>query len=312
MKGFDGDRLGLRTISMRLIIALTIASIIIPFTPFSYLNYVFMYFFAFSLLAASWDLLYSYSGQLSLGQALPFGVGAFSVAILSSNFHLNPIISLVIAPFVAAAIGGAIGGSTIRLRPAYQGIALLLFSQVLYWLALFQFGDEGISFGFVNGVEILSETQTYAIGILAFLFGVLTIFYIEHSNLRLKLLAIKQDNLAALAGGINVRQYKVILMFVSSFVAGLGGGFLALYTFHTDFTIFQVSNSFLPISMAVVGGMGSIWGALIGSLLISLLTTILPTFTTLAITYLIYGLMVILVLRFFPEGLRGIIRRLRK
>ncbi|MEM3264729.1 MAG: branched-chain amino acid ABC transporter permease [Conexivisphaerales archaeon] len=314
MKGPDFKHLNLQSIkniSFIIIIGVIVLSVVVFISPFTYLDYVLMYFFAFAIFAISWDFLYSYSGQLSLGHAIPFGIGAFTVAILASKYQLNPVIGLFIAPFTASLIGGLIGMTTIRLKPAYQGIALLLFSQVLYWFTLLQFSDEGISFGYRNGLPVLGFNESYFIGILVFIVGSISILLIEHSKIRLKLLAIKQDSFAAYASGINVTFYKIFTLFVSSFFAGLGGGFLALYTFHTDYTIFLVSNDFLPIAMSIVGGTQLLGGVLLGSLLISFLDTILPAYVSLAVTYLIYGILVILVLRIFPEGIKGIIKKIR-
>jgi len=271
----------------------------------SYLSYIIMFIIPYYLFTASWDILYSYSGQLSLGQAIPFGTGAFAMGILSR--FINPIIALLGGCIVGGIIGGVIGASTLRLRPAYQGIALLVFSQILYWQTLYEFGDEGISFGLSSGRLIISTSKIYFIGIIIFLLVSLGIALFTKTNLALRLKAIKNDAVAAEAIGINTVYYKIVIFFLSSFIAALGGAFFALYNYHVDYSIFAVSNSFLPIGMAVVGGTGSFIGPLLGSFLISLLLTYLPVYYNLAITYIVYAIIVIGVLRFYPKGLAHLI-----
>jgi len=289
--------------------AMILLLIAIGLTKLNYLKYVMMYFISFALYSSSWDLLYSFSGQLSLGHAIPFGVGAFAIALLASDFNFSPIFALVLASLVAAIVGGVIGTTTIRLRPAYQGIAMLLFSQVLYWFSLIKYGDEGISFGFYKGAQIVTTAQVYIFGLFVFVIGIGSIYYIENSKHRLKLIATKDDQIAAEAAGLHVSKYKIAIFFLSSFFAGLAGAFFSLYSLHTDYTIFMVSNSFLPIGMSIIGGSGGIGGAILGSLIISLLNEIIPVYFSLATAYIIYGIMVIVILRFLPTGIIGILSK---
>ena len=292
-------------VSFSLISILFVLFVIAFFTGFSYLCYTFMYLISYLVLSASWYLLYSYSGQLSLGHALPFGVGAFSLMIFLSRLNFHPIIALILAPLVAAAVGGTVGLTTIRLRPAYQGIALLIASQVAFWISLLQVGEEGISLG----VQILAGGHIYGIILLISLICMLSIFFVENSKIGLKLKAIKEDGLASQSLGINVTYYKILIFFASSFFAGLGGTSFALYTSHADYTIFSIPNSFLPIAMVVVGGSGELTGCILGSVIISILMRYLPIKIGLPWTYIIYGFLVVLVLKIYPAGLLGAIKR---
>jgi branched-chain amino acid transport system permease protein len=206
---------------------------------------------------------------------------------------------------VAAAVGGTVGLTTIRLRPAYQGIALLIASQVAFWISLLQVGEEGISLG----VQILAGGHIYGIILLISLICTLSIFFVENSKIGLKLKAIKEDGLASQSLGINVTYYKILIFFASSFFAGLGGTSFALYTSHADYTIFSIPNSFLPIAMVVVGGSGELTGCILGSVIISILMRYLPIKIGLPWTYIIYGFLVVLVLKIYPAGLLGAIKR---
>jgi len=287
-----------------MVVAALVALGIAAFAVGGYITYIMMYFFAYSVFALSWDLLYSYSGQLSLGHALPFGVGAFAFALLAGALRLNPLASFAAASLVAALAGGSLGTTTLRLRPAYQGVALLVLSQVFYWFTLYRFGDEGISFP-----QVLGPRYVYATGMATFVVASLMVIWITNSNVGLRLAAIKDDNAAAMAIGIDVARYKILAQFLSAFMAGLGGSFYVLFTMDANYSVFSITNSFFPIAISVLGGMGSPGGVLIGGLLLTALTTFLPAVTSLAVTYLIYAATVFLVLRFYPRGLRNLLNR---
>jgi len=277
---------------------------IAAFVVGGYLVYIMMYFLTYSIFALSWDLLYSYSGQLSLGQALPFGVGAFAFALLVDALRLNPAISFAVAALVAALVGGSLGTTTLRLKPAYQGVAFLLLSQVFYWFTLYRFGDEGISF--TLDVPLWG---VYAMGMAAFVAASFAIIWITSTTVGLRLRAVKGDNAAAMASGIDVTRYKILVQFLSAFLAGLGGSFYVMFTMDANYAVFSITNSFFPIAISVLGGMGSPGGVLIGSLLLSALTVYLPAITSLAATYLIYALLVFLILRFYPHGIQRLLNR---
>jgi branched-chain amino acid transport system permease protein len=296
----------LKDINIAILVAALVSSVLIPFTGLPYLQFIMMYFFAYAIYTASWDLLYSYSGQLSLGHALPFGLGAFFTIMFIEQLQLPLIASAVLGTLGAAIVGGSIGATTIRLKPGYQGIALLLFSQVLYQITLIFYGEEGLS---IFSASPVSEITMYESGIVIFAVAMVVIYLIQNSTYRLKLLAIKGDNLAANVSGINVPVHKTIVLFLSSLIAGIGGTYYAIFTSHADFTVFAVPNSFLPIGMAIVGGTGFLGGPIIGSAIITLLIRILPIWYSLAVTLFVYGLVVMVILRLRPAGIVGLLLR---
>jgi branched-chain amino acid transport system permease protein len=296
----------LNDVSFVILIAALVPSVLVPFTGMLYLRFIMMYFFAYAIYTASWDLLYSYSGQLSLGQALPFGLGTFFTIMFTQLFQLPLILSAVLGTLAAAAVGGSVGATTIRLKPGYQGIAILLFSQVLYWITLILYGEEGLS---VFSATAPSQSTVYMAGVLVFAVAMFAVYMIHHSNYRLKLFAIKGDNLAANVSGINVAAHKILVLFLSSLIAAIGGTYYAVFTSHADFTVFAVPNSFLPIGMAIVGGTGFLGGTIIGSAIITVLIRVLPIWYSLAITYFVYGVVVIVILRLRPTGIVGLLQR---
>jgi branched-chain amino acid transport system permease protein len=303
---FAFGKVKLKDVNIVIIVVALVSSFLVPLTGLPYLQFIMMYFFAYAIYTASWDLLYSYSGQLSLGQAVPFGLGAFFTIMFIQRLQLPLIPSAVLGTLGAAVVGGSVGATTIRLKPGYQGIALLLFSQVLYQITLILYGEEGLS---IFSATPLSEATMYVSGILIFAVAMFAIYLIQHSSYRLKLLAIKGDNLAANVSGINVPAHKIIVLFLSSLIAGTGGTYYAIFTSHADFTVFAVPNSFLPIGMAIVGGTGFLGGPIIGSAVITLLIRVLPIWYSLAVTLFVYGLVVMVILRMRPTGIIGLLVR---
>jgi branched-chain amino acid transport system permease protein len=226
--------------------------------------------------------------------------------MLIQLLKLPLIPSAVVGTLGAAAVGGGIGATTIRLKPGYQGIAILLFSQVLYWISLIVYGEEGLS---IFSAAPPSQTTIYFSGVAIFALALFATYLLENSNYKLKLLAIKGDNLAANVCGINVSFHKAVVFFLSFLLAGLGGTYYGIFTSHVDFSVFVVPNSFLPIGMTIVGGMGFLGGSIIGSAIITVIINILPVWYSLAITYFIYGIVVIAILKLRPTGVVGLLRR---
>lgn len=288
---------------MSIVWAVLIALVVIDLLNYYYLQFVIFYFISFTLLTLSWDLLYSYSGQLSLGQAFQFGVGAFVTIFVIGHLGIPFYLSLLLGALTASAAGAAVGFTTIRLRPGYQGIALLLFSQIFYWFTYVEFGEEGYS---VFSLSALSLSTIYLIGIAVLIPSLAFFTLMQGSKYRLKLLAIKGDTLAADVCGINVKLHKTYAFVISSFFAGLGGSFFAVFSAHADYTILNVANNFFPIAMAIIGGMGLTQGAVLGSAIVVSLINILPIWLSIPITYIIYGVVAVTILRVVPRGLAGI------
>ena len=313
MKGPDFGGLlksATKTLSFKVFIGFLVLLLAVYLYGSGFMMFVMMYVMTYVIFTASWDLLYSYSGQLTLGHALPFGLSAFFTLILATSYNMPIVVSFVIGCAAAALISGAVGSTTIRMEAGYQGISMLLFSQVLYWVTHILYSEEGIS---VFSLSSVSETSLYLAGIGLFVLCAVAItFFLHYGDNRVKFLAVKGDSMAAQASGLNVARYKVGMFFVASTFAAAAGAYLAVFTAHVDYSIFAVSNSFLPIGMSIVGGTGLFGGAIVGGTVITSMIRILPLWYSIAITYLVYGVAVVVILRMKPEGaMRLTLKRLR-
>lgn len=294
-----------KELDFSLIIAASVVFAIIPLTSYSYLEYVLMTAMSFIIFAASWDLLYSYSGQLTFGHALQYGLGGFLFGILAFQNHVPLIPAIIIGALGSCALGAIFGMTTLRLSPVYQGTALLLLSEVLFYLTTKFYGEEGLT-SFSNYVA--NRMFLYYVGVGIFIPTMFLLYFLETSRWRIKLKAVQGDPAAAESIGINVNKYKVIVMAISSLLAGVSGAYYSFVYEHVAASIFSVSNSFIIIAMVVVGGIGSIGGVIVGTLIVIVVQTVFPIwFASSAIVALIYGALVIIVLRVIPRGVVGTI-----
>lgn len=300
-----------KEVDFSLLIAASVVFVIVPLTSYSYLEYVFMTAMSFIIFAASWDLLYSYSGQLSFGHALQYGLGAFFFAILAFQNNISLIPALILGALGSCAVGAIFGLTTLRLSPVYQGTAFLLLSEAFFYISTKLYGEEGLSF-FSNYVA--DHLFLYYIGVAIFVPSMLCLYFLETSRWRIKFKAVRGDPTAAVSVGINVNKYKIVVMTISSLLAGVSGAYYAFIYEHVDANIFSVANSFVVIAIVVIGGIGSIGGVIIGALIVIIVQTVFPIwFSNNAIVALIYGALVILVLRVFPRGVVGtVLNRIQK
>jgi branched-chain amino acid transport system permease protein len=269
-----------------------------------YLETAMILVFIFALFGASWDLTFGVTGLPNFGPGLPFGVGAFVLYFVPRQ--LNPLLAVLIAGVAAGAFGILMWMPSIRLRGSYLSIVtlalLLLFQSTAFALT----SEEGLSLGF----------HYYAVPLLANYYAALAIaggssmflYLLSKSNIGLRLRAIKDDEFAAKASGIDVSRHKLFVFVLSAFFAGLAGAYYTLSHSNVNYTIFSVTNDFLPIVVAVIGGPGTIFGAWIGSLVVELPSLYLLSYGPYSL--IVYGATMIVVMLFVRGGLLGGLTRI--
>jgi branched-chain amino acid transport system permease protein len=273
-------------------------------------------------LSAAWNVAGGYAGQVSLGHAAFFGIGAYSAAVTTARFQQSPWLGLVIGVVLSVAAGGVIGYLSNRLRGPYFALSTIAFSQVLLIVASrwrgFTAGSEGIPVPFRPGF------RTLGLGHLAWVYvalGMAVLYYavqiwLERSRVGYQLAGVREDEDAAEALGIASRRLKVFAVTLSAAMTSVGGSLWAQYVGFVDpFYVFSIDLSIRFALNTIIGGMGTALGPFLGSLLITSLETYLrATFsgvkTGFAGIYLvIYGTALVLVVRFAPEGLIGLAGR---
>jgi branched-chain amino acid transport system permease protein len=300
-----------RVIALIFFIALFIFPLIVQS---SYYVRILTYASIFVIFAVSWDLLSGYSGQLNFGHALFFGVAAYTVALLNKYFGLQPWATIPIGALVAALVGVATCFPALRLRGPYLALLTMAFPIMLLYIVMAFKGVTGGDFG-IGGIPHLASTltQEYYICLLVMTASVFIMYKLtdaRSSLVRTGLIfhAIREDEIAARATGINTIRYKILAFAIGGFFAGLAG---VLYT-HVATAVgtysLSLTMSFQAIIWVVFGGIVSIYGAVVGVYTLYPLVELLRKTPIVQYRMLTIFVIVILILLFMPEGVAVWIR----
>ncbi len=264
-------------------------------------------------LAISWDMLLR-SGQISFGIAGFFGLGAYAAALSVLRGGMSPILSILFAGVFAAVVALLLGLVILRLRAVYFSITTLalaeIFRVIIQNWSNFTGGPEGLVLPqlIFNGESKSLYWLVLAAVVLAY--GASTLF--EKSRVRLALSAIRNNELSAAASGVGIFKYLLVAFVVSSFIQGIVGGIqLQGYGFASPDAVFDANYTLLPLAMALLGGIHGTPGPVIGALLLG----VAAEFLKLHIPYghlVVYGIIIVLVILFMPQGLYGLLRGRRR
>jgi branched-chain amino acid transport system permease protein len=264
-----------------------------------------------AVLGVSWNVFSGYSGLNSFGHAAFFGLGAYTVTLGQVMFGLTPWAGIPLAAVLGAVAGVAIGLPTFRLRGIYFALAMLAYplmmTYVFDWLGLQEVSvplrREGAAW-FMQ----FSDTRVYlgiALGLLAV--ALLASAAVENSRFGLALLAIKQNELAAEAAGVDTRRWKLRAIALSGAIAGAAGGLYAIVLLVvTPSSVFGMVVSAEAVILPMFGGAGTLWGPVIGAvILVPLAETLRAEFGQFlpGIHGVLYGVAIIAVILLAPEGI---------
>jgi branched-chain amino acid transport system permease protein len=267
-----------------------------------YLLRIFVLTSIFAIFAASWDLLSGYTGQLNFGHALFFGVGAYGAAMLNLHAKIPPWGSIPLGAAAAVVAGLIVGIPSLRLRGTYLSLTTLAFPIVLMGL-VFAFPDfTGGELG-VSGITRLANTRVgdYYVAVLIMLGLCFLMWKITDSNTGIIFHAIREDEIAVRASGINTTRYKLLAFSLSGFFAGIAGGLYAHFMRIAGPSTLEVSLSFTVVIWAIFGGVVTIYGP-VGA--VFLLFPLLE-FLRLVQDYrtLLFAVVVLVILFYMPDGL---------
>ena len=269
-----------------------------------------------ALFGVSWNILSGYGGQLSFGHASFFGIGAYTVTLAVVYWGLSPWLGIPLGMLLGGLAAILIGMPTFRLRGHYFALSMLAYPlAILYVLQYLGFQEvsipmhRGSPFTFME----FSEPRIYTlIAVLLLVGGVVVSMVIENSRFGLALLAIRQNELAAEAAGINARLWKMRSLVVSGMMAAVAGGFYArVLVVVTPDSVFGMLVSAQAVVVTLFGGVASVWGPLIGAaILVPLAETLqaeLGTFLP-GIQGVVYGIAIIAIMLLSPDGLFWTVR----
>ena len=303
---------------LRLIVVFALVVGLVPFLSHSgvVLNWLMMALFA-TLLSQAWNVLGGFGGQFSFGHAVFFGTGAYAQALFQMSWGLSPWLALGLAVLLSALLGAALGAVSFRygLKGSYFALVTLAFAEVFRILAL--------SVGFTGGGVGLMLPLSESLGNMQFssragyvwlvlswvVLALLITAFLRHSRFGAYLQAVRDNEDAARALGVNPFAVKCGATMLSAGLMGAGGAFyLQVFQYIDPNLVFGSHTSIAALVGAIVGGMGTLWGPVVGAMALELLSELtrnlfgeLP-----GINLVIYGALLLLIMVFLPRGLVGL------
>jgi len=265
-----------------------------------------------TLLALGLNMLMGYAGQISLGHAAFYGIGAYTTAILTVHYAISPWLALPAAILIAMAIAYIVGVPTLKLSGYYLGMGTLGFGMIVHILFREWSGVTGGASGFIGipplelGPVSFSSGRNYFYLVWAIvLLSLIICRRIIDSRLGRGLRSIHDGEKAARAVGVNTGKLKLQVFVLSAAFSALAGFLYAHLVYFISPGTFDFITSIRIVTMVVIGGMASIWGALLGASLLTLLPEWLHSFSEFEMV--VYGLILMSVMIFLPQGLtRGL------
>ena len=264
----------------------------------------------FAVYAASWDVLAGFTGQVNLGHALFFGVGAYTVSFLNLKLGLPPWVTIPAGAIMAVVVGLMIGLPALRLRGFYLSLVTLGFPIVLTGIILMFPDYTGGELG-LYGVASLSGSTVFNYYLILIIMLLSAYIMYKFTDAESKIIrigvilhAIREDEIAARTSGINTVRYKLLTFAVSGFFAGIAGGLYAHTIRMSGPSTLELLFSFYAILWTVFGGLATIYGAIAGTYILYPLTEFLRLFQLAgSIRFLVMAIVLIVILLFMPEGL---------
>lgn len=275
----------------------------------------------FAVLALSLNLLLGYTGQLSLGHAAFFGIGAYATGLLTVKLEWSPWVGLLAAIVLPGAAGYVIGRLALKLRGAYFVLLTISFAGCVSlvsvnWMDLTNgpLGLPGvppleIALPGLPALSLRTKTAFYYVVLAAVALSYLVCLALIRSRVGRALVALRENETLAASVGIDGTHYLVLAAVVSAAMAGFGGGLYAHYTRFVSPEVFLFTYTVTMVIMVVAGGKGTLAGPIVGAVLFTVLPEALRAATSWQWQMLLYGVLLVGVLFFMPEGIVPAARR---
>jgi len=252
------------------------------------------------ILAVSLNLVSGFTGQLSLGHATFMGIGAYAATLLALKLNVPFLIAIIFGAATAAVFGFIIGIPTLRLKGDYLAIATLGFGEIMKNILL-NLKITGGPMG-LRGIPKVTNIYIVAAAVILVIFSLNRIM---NSRVGKAFIAIREDELAAEAMGINTTNYKILAFAIGAFYAGIAGGLFAFLFRYINPNNFGFMKSIEILCMVVLGGMGNTAGALLGASILTVLPEFLRSVSPVISQYrmVFYGLLLVVMMIVRPQGL---------
>lgn len=295
----------------------------LPAVLSSYLITIFILIFFYAYLGQAWNLVGGYAGQLSAGHAAYVGIGGYTSAVLSLHWGITPWAGMLVGATLAAMLGGIIGylGFRFGLRGFYFVLLTVAFAEICR-IAVSNIealgGALGLYITFTGDprqLQFQDNRAYYYLALVLMLLATGLVRWLERRRFGIYLTAIREDETASEALGVNAFRYKLGAMVLSSFLTGLGGTFYTFYLFSLQpNAIFGIPLSVEIIIRPIVGGAGTVLGPVLGSFILTPLGEVSRYYFGQGGWHgahlVAYGVLLIVVVLFLPQGAYPVLRRL--
>jgi len=267
--------------------------------------------FYYIILAISWNLIMGYTGLFSFAHVAFAGIGGYGSSLLSIYLNIPPALGIIIGGGVAAFLGLLLGALCLRLRGFYLCLVTWAFAVIIGTLACTEYKYTGGTGGLTAPTlfRSMSGVPYYYVGLVITVIMLYSTFRLINSRIGLYLRSIREDEDAAEVMGIDTVKWKIFSFVLSSFWAGIAGGFYAHYLGLIDPSIVGLDEMGKVIMMVVIGGIGTLAGPLVGAIFVVFISEFIRG--TIAIFgILAFSVIIILTMRFARGGLMGAVRYL--
>jgi branched-chain amino acid transport system permease protein len=297
------------------VLAFILATQLPQFIPGEYVHMLILTFII-GMAAVAWNIIGGFGGQFSLGNSMFFGISGYTLGILLVRFEFGFVPAVVVALGLSLVAALIVGYPSFQLTGHYFALATITIVEGLRFLVRyfneFTGGAQGYSLipALVRGVTVLDYGRNayYLAALTLFMFAFIVSVWVRRSKVGYYLMALRDDQLAAASLGINVARFKMIGWLVTALLTGVAGVMYATYIqFLSPGFSFSITQSVLYAVIPIIGGIGTLAGPVIGTFLMVPLEHIAQTQyggTYGAITYVVYGVLLILLIIYAPEGLR--------
>jgi len=271
----------------------------------------------YSILSTSYNLLIGYTGLFSIAHAAFYGIGAYTSALLALHWGVSFPLALLAAILLTALVGGAIGVPALRVRGDYLVIAsfgfqMIVFGVMLNWLTLTrgEGGLAGIPRPELFGIKIFTPAAYLPLALATAGLCFLVTWWIARSPFGRVLKAIREDEVATQSVGKDVVYFKIGVFALAGGLAAVAGSFYAHYVTFVNPLSFTLEESIFIMAVVLVGGAGNLWGSLVGTVALVVAPEALrflkiPDAIAAPFRQILYGLLLVLFVRFRPQGLIG-------
>ncbi|WP_078381500.1 branched-chain amino acid ABC transporter permease [Sutcliffiella halmapala] len=278
---------------------------------------MFTQIFLFAIFAMSYDILLGYTGIVSFGHAMFFGIGAYSTGVMLKQFDstiATLLLAVLVGAVLAAIISYLVGMLSLRLKSHFYAMLTLAFSGLFLviaekWRSL-TYGNDGFTFSIPDPLRDRMTLYFLALFLMVVIFLLLRRFI--HSPLGRVLQAIRENEGRTESLGYHVLHYKVIASVVAGVVASFAGSLYVLTLRYVNTSVFAVDVTLDALLMTIIGGVGTLVGAILGAGLIEFahhwLTDLAKVHWIFERWIIFFGILYILIVMFFPQGIIGTIR----